>query len=42
MDKENKYPKSRMWICTLNNPKHDCEDYLKLWHSKAGAVYVTG
>lgn len=32
-----------MYICTLNLSKEiDCEAYLKLWFSKAGASYVTG
>ncbi len=33
--------KARMFIGTLNNPK-ETEAYLKLWHTKAGAKYVTG
>lgn len=35
--------KARMFIGTLNNPDLTVvEDYLKLWHTKAGAVYVCG
>lgn len=35
--------KARMYICTLNNPDVVmCEDYLKNWHTKGGAVFVTG
>lgn len=32
-----------MWIGTLNNPDMaTAEEYLKLWHTKGKAVYVTG
>lgn len=37
----------RMFIGTLNNPStyypdQSVKDYIEAWHSKAGAVYVTG
>ncbi len=32
-----------MFIGTLNNPDlNTLEQYLELWHTKAGAEYVTG
>lgn len=34
--------KSSRWIGTLNNPKAEPEEFLRLWFEKAGARYVTG
>jgi hypothetical protein len=31
------------WIGTLNNPDTTvAEEYVRLWHTKAGAVYANG
>ena len=34
--------KSYIWLCTYNNPKVEPEDYLRCWHTTAGARYVCG
>lgn len=35
--------KARAFLGTHNNPKvPDIQDWLKLWHTKAGARYVNG
>ena len=43
MSLASKTPNALMFIGTLNNPDlTTCEDYLKAWHTTAGAEYVTG
>lgn len=34
--------KARIWLCTYNNPKVEPEEYLRCWHTIAGARYVCG
>ncbi|AXH76045.1 MAG: helicase [Circoviridae sp.] len=34
--------KSRMFIGTLNNPKHTPEDYLTQWYATGNFAYITG
>lgn len=37
-----KNPPSRNWLCTLNSPKVDPQEYLEAWSKVDGCKYVTG
>ncbi len=34
--------KGLMFLCTLNNPKVDTQEYLEAWSKIPGVVFVTG